>query len=240
VYYFPAGSPSAVQLVWIPSSEYLFAVGLDIALALGLGLLIAVTYARAYRTIVQSSSFVHTCAIMVLLVALLVKTIRISGSDSSALAFALVGLVGLIRFRTVVRDTREFSFVFLCIVVGVLIGAGHQAIGAGICALVLSVLVILDRIGFGGSITLAMRVNVTGNCSALQAYVDALLYVASRVDLISLKSRTDGNATYSFEIVALPGRNISEVIFALRTVKDSTDISIWRLQRGKSGALEDD
>jgi putative exporter of polyketide antibiotics len=95
-------------------SDELIRILKDSADAITLGLVIGVAYMRAYRGLVVSVSFIHTSAVTVLLVALAVGAVLNAGAgagaEAQALAFALVGLLGLIRFRTVVRDTRELSW----------------------------------------------------------------------------------------------------------------------------------
>jgi hypothetical protein len=44
--------------------------------------------------------------------------------DSVARAFSLVGALSIVRFRTVVRDTKDTAFVMFAVVVGMAAGAG--------------------------------------------------------------------------------------------------------------------
>jgi uncharacterized membrane protein YhiD involved in acid resistance len=62
--------------------------------------------------------------------------------DNVARAFSLVGALSIVRFRTVVKDTRDTAFVIFSVVVGMAIGAGHLTVAivgiivAGIAAFV--------------------------------------------------------------------------------------------------------
>jgi len=49
--------------------------------------------------------------------------------NSLALAFSLAGVVGAVRFRTTLRDSRDLVYIFLAIVVG--FSAGVQSLGVG-------------------------------------------------------------------------------------------------------------
>src|SRR5256885_748218 len=108
-----------------------------VSLSLALGLLIGLVYARAYSGILLSASFVHTTVITVPLVAISILAIRgmSTAIGAQALAFSFVGLLGLIRFRTVIRDTREFTFIFFSIVIGVGVGSGLYVATTGACFL---------------------------------------------------------------------------------------------------------
>jgi uncharacterized membrane protein YhiD involved in acid resistance len=48
--------------------------------------------------------------------------------DNIARAFSLVGALSIVRFRTVVQDTKDTAFVIFAVVVGMAIGAGQPAV----------------------------------------------------------------------------------------------------------------
>jgi hypothetical protein len=64
---------------------------------------------------------------LVLLTMLVAMTTIVIG-DSIARAFGLVGALSIVRFRTVVEDTRDTSFVIFAVVVGMALGAGNVLI----------------------------------------------------------------------------------------------------------------
>jgi hypothetical protein len=82
---------------------------------------------------------------LTLLCALVAMATQVIG-DNVARAFSLVGALSIVRFRTVVRDTRDTAFVIFSVVVGMAVGARNlwlAAIGlvvVGGAALVMSAL----------------------------------------------------------------------------------------------------
>ena len=66
---------------------------------------------------------------MVLLAILLGMVSMVIGSNI-ARAFALVGALSIVRFRTVVEDTRDTAFVIFAVVVGMAAGAGAYLVAA--------------------------------------------------------------------------------------------------------------
>ena len=81
-------------------------------------------------------------ATLVLLTILVAMTALVIG-DSAAKAFSLVGALSIVRFRTVVDDTRDTAFVIYAVVVGMGIGSGQYGvclIGIPIVSLVAIVL----------------------------------------------------------------------------------------------------
>jgi hypothetical protein len=218
------------------SSDFL----IELSLATLLGLVVGLVYARAYRGFVLSASFVHTCVIAVVLVSLAVSTVRDAGLEAAALGFALVGLLGLIRFRTVVRDTREFSFIFLAIVTGVLVGSGKLLEAIAGCGVSLAVLVSLERTGFGASSTLAFRVRVRGDQGCLEAYCRVLSSVAKRVHPVSIRVKSADTTIYIFELLASAGKDIDAVSEVLSQVPGTGKIVVSRIQRDKGNTADDE
>lgn len=63
-------------------------------------------------------------ATLVLLTILIAMVTLVIG-DSVARAFSLVGALAIVRFRTVVEDTRDTAFVIFAVAVGMAVGSGH-------------------------------------------------------------------------------------------------------------------
>jgi hypothetical protein len=69
--------------------------------------------------------------------------------NSLALAFSLAGVVGAVRFRTTLRDSRDLVYVFLAIVVGFSAGVQSLAVGAVISIFFNFVLVLTWHYDYG-------------------------------------------------------------------------------------------
>lgn len=202
-----------------------------------LGLVAGVTYAKAYRGLLLSASFVHTIVVTIPIVTLSVLSIRTISIDSSfsgqALAFSMVGLLGLIRFRTVVRDTREFTFIFLAIVTGVGVGSGLLLVSAVTCCLLLALLVLLQASGFGTPLAPSLKVSATGRADAFAEYQAALTSVSARITPVVVLISNE-KYTYEFEVEAHRGQTLASVAAALQTVPGTSTVDVVRLQRGGS------
>ena len=92
---------------------------LIVAFILGCG--VAGIYRWTHRgDAAYSPTFVTTLVLMSVLVAIVTQVI----GDNSARAFGLLGALAIVRFRTLVRDTRDTAFVVFTVVEGMAIGAG--------------------------------------------------------------------------------------------------------------------
>jgi hypothetical protein len=90
--------------------------------ALIFGGIIAVVYRSTQRR--EASMSIVLTTTLVLLTILVAMTALVIG-DNVARAFSLVGALSIVRFRTVVEDTRDTAFVIFAVVIGMAVGAGH-------------------------------------------------------------------------------------------------------------------
>ena len=113
------------------SLEFAFLLGVAMVGATLLMLPTAVVYMVTRRKKGFDQSVVQTMVVLALAVAGVVVIVR----NSLALAFSLAGIVGAVRFRTSLPDTRDMLYIFVSIGVG--LTAGVEALAA---AFVLSLL----------------------------------------------------------------------------------------------------
>ncbi len=92
--------------------------------ALAFGLLIALIYRLTRGPQAAKSPLVAT---LVLLTVLLAMTTIVIG-DNLARAFSVVGALSIVRFRTIVSDTRDTAFVIFSVGVGLAVGAGFLVV----------------------------------------------------------------------------------------------------------------
>jgi hypothetical protein len=93
----------------------------------------------------HNQNVVQTLVILPLVVAGIVFMVQ----NSLALAFSLAGVVGAVRFRTTLRDSRDLVYVFLSIVVGFAAGVQSLAVGAVVSIIFNFVLIITWRYDYG-------------------------------------------------------------------------------------------
>jgi len=90
-----------------------------------LGFVVAFIYCGSQRR--KNFDLLPFFTTLVLLTVLVSMTTVVIG-DSMARAFGLVGALSIVRFRTVVEDTRDTAFVIFAVVVGMAVGAGHPMV----------------------------------------------------------------------------------------------------------------
>ena len=92
---------------------------LSLLLAFVLGQIVAWIYAWTHSGLSYSRSFTQSLVLMTLVTALVMHVI----GSSLVTAFGLLGALAMIRFRNVLKDTRDTVFVFMALVVGLAVGS---------------------------------------------------------------------------------------------------------------------
>lgn len=120
---------------------------INLALVLVLELVIAWVYRHTHRTLSYSQSFVGTIILMGMISSLIMMVV----TENIVGAFALLGAFSLIRFRTIVKETRDIAFVFFALAIGVAVGTNNYTV-AGIGTFSISaVMLLLNRFNFASS-----------------------------------------------------------------------------------------
>lgn len=89
-----------------------------------LSMIIAYTYKKTHQGLSYSQSFVLTIIFITIIIGFVMMVI----GNSLTRAFALVGALSIIRFRTVVKDTKDTAYIFWALAVGMGAGTGNYFI----------------------------------------------------------------------------------------------------------------
>jgi hypothetical protein len=112
-----------------------WAIAARLLLALAFGALVAAIYKWARKSNESTTSFPMTLVLLCVLIAMVTQVI----GDNIARAFSLVGALSIVRFRTVVRDTKDTAYVILAVIAGMSAGAGNLWVAAlGLAAVTLA------------------------------------------------------------------------------------------------------
>jgi uncharacterized membrane protein YhiD involved in acid resistance len=117
---------------------------LNLCLSFALSYLVAKLYRRFFTGPGYSFSFFITLLVTPVVVCMIMMAI----GSNVALSLGLVGALSIIRFRTVVKDTRDLTFLFLNIGIGLCCGSGGYGLaifGTGFVGLVLFVLHMINQ-----------------------------------------------------------------------------------------------
>jgi hypothetical protein len=202
--------------------------------ALVLGGVVAWTYRRTRAASEISTSFATTLVLLCILIAMVTQVI----GDNIARAFSLVGALSIVRFRTVVRDTRDTAYVIFSVVVGMAVGANDPWVaGIGILVVVLAAFLLKRGVaaGRGPLPTFELRLRV-GLGFDFDAIIGRLLdeWLVSR-QLLSIGTVKQGTMlSVVYEARLLPERSPADLLQALRRVDGVQSVDLRR----RTAALE--
>ncbi|MBM3764928.1 MAG: DUF4956 domain-containing protein [Acidobacteria bacterium] len=106
-------------------------IPIRVAVAILYGAAVAWIHQRTSKPADASPSLQATLVLLAGLIAMVTQVI----GDNVARAFSLVGALSIVRFRTVVRDTRDTAFVIFAVVAGM--AAGSQAYWLGAAGMII-------------------------------------------------------------------------------------------------------
>lgn len=157
------------------------------AAAFGFGCLVAGTYHfTRNRAVTETKSLLATLVLLTVLIAMISSVI----GDNVARAFALVGALSIVRFRTVVQDTRDTAFVIYSVGAGMAVGTGHLLV-ALICAPFAALAAFAFRTTYGSaagtSQVLKLRVEAETDIDALEDALGSLVETVQPIGIATAK-----------------------------------------------------
>ena len=165
----------------------------NIVAAFVIGVLLSVTYRITHKGLSYSQSFSQTVVFVAVIVAIVMMVI----GGSLARAFALVGALSIIRFRTVLKDTKDMAFIFGALALGMAAGTSNYFLAAAGTILVILVAYILYKTNFGAvyKSEFILRFRFIRSEDSTR-YVDTIASACKRSDLLHMEPAGD-NASVS-------------------------------------------
>lgn len=118
---------------------------LNLLIAFFLGFIISLVYKKTHKGLSYSQSFVLTNIFVAVIVAMVIMVI----GNNLARAFALVGALSIIRFRTVVKDTKDTAYIFWSLAAGMAAGTGSYFLAASGTTIITMIALVLNYTNYG-------------------------------------------------------------------------------------------
>jgi uncharacterized membrane protein YhiD involved in acid resistance len=208
------------------SADYSFQTTLlALLLAFVLGQVIAWTYAWTHSGLSYSRSFTQSLVLMTIVVSLVMFVI----GKSIVTAFGLLGALALIRFRNVLKDTRDTVFVFVALVVGMAVGTQRYQIAVTGTVAMLLVVLYLNATSFGtlgrfdGYLTLRLAAAGRGrdeSTQLLNRFCRAVKQISTR------QSGEEESAEFVFQIGLRDRERSNDLLQQLRQLEGVTHASL--------------
>jgi uncharacterized membrane protein YhiD involved in acid resistance len=198
---------------------------LSLLLAFVLGQVLAWVYYLTHSGLSYSRSYVQSLILITVVVAMVMAVI----GNNIITAFGLMGALAIVRFRNVIKDTRDIAFIFCALVVGMAAGS-HRYLTAILGTMVLSLIAIyLFFTDFGSHEPHNgfLRFSLRGSLAADHPVIAILRRFCGSFTLISVQDSGFGEpAEYAYQILIRDPVQNEEFVSALEKVEGVENISL--------------
>ena len=136
-----------LETATIPTEISISSALLSMMVALLLGIVISFSYFIITPKKDRSASFTMSLIILPTIVAVVILLI----GGNLARAFSMAGIFTIVRFRSIPGDSKDISFVFLTMAVGLAIGLGYLTFGVVIAVVLGIAIIAINKTGYGVS-----------------------------------------------------------------------------------------
>jgi hypothetical protein len=214
------------------SSPPIQAVAMSLLLGFVLGQIIGWVYMATHTTPSYSSSFVASLVVLPVIVALMM----ILMSGSLMIAFGLLAVFAVVRFRNVLKDTRDTTYILWAIVEGMAVGTFRYSTALTGAACVVLVLLYLWFTSFGirNRFDAALSLSIPTGAEGAREAIEQILYrFADRTVLTSERLSGDARSILSYRILLRDPARRCELREALSAAGDIRELSFY-LQNDES------
>ena len=199
---------------------------LSLLLAFVIGQLIGWVYMATHTSPSYSSSFVASLVVLPVTVALMM----ILMAGSLMIAFGLLAVFAVVRFRNVLKDTRDTTYILWAIVQGMAVGTFRYStalVGAGCVILVLFYLW-MTEFGVRHRFDAALSVSVPGDSATMRERIEEILHrFSDRTLLTGERLSPDARNVLSYRLLLRDPSRRGELRAALASAGDVHELSFY-------------
>lgn len=199
---------------------------LSLLLAFVLGQVIAWVYYFTHSGLSYSRTYVQSLVLVTIVVSMVMAVI----GDNIVRAFGLMGALAIIRFRNVVKDTRDIVFIFCALVVGMAAGSQRYAIAVLGTAVLSLIAIYLDLTGFGTHQPHNgfLRFSLPGHIGPKHPVPDILKRFCGSFTLISAQDSGFGSSVveYAYQLMVRNAKKNEQMLAELEKVEGIENVSL--------------
>ena len=199
---------------------------INLVLSFILGVLISLIYKKTHKGLSYSQSFMVTNIFVAVIVCMVIMII----GNSLARAFALVGALSIIRFRTVVKDTKDTAYIFWSLASGMAAGTGSYFLAIAGSIIISGIALILFYTNFGSIIKseFIVQFRINSNDPNITSQYNKLIsgFTKSHT-LLSSESSGDGQTIkVSFDVIMKEEMKQNELISKISKIDGVSEVVI--------------
>jgi len=217
-----------------PSTGALFSpadIILSLSLAFVLSQLLAWVYYFTHSGLSYSRSFVQSLILITVVVAMVMAVI----GSSIVVAVGLMGALAIIRFRNIIKDTRDVAFIFCALVVGMASGFHRYDVAIIGTFFLCSIAIYLYLTGFGTHEPHNgfLRFSIKGHIGPHHPVPGILKRFCSNFTLISAQDSSFGTALveYAYQLMIRNAERNEQMLSELAKVEGIENINLTMQER---------
>ncbi|MFW6153987.1 MAG: DUF4956 domain-containing protein [Planctomycetota bacterium] len=197
---------------------------LSMSLALVLGHIVAWVYMLTHTGLSYSRTFVASLMVLPVIVSLVMMLM----TNSLVVAFGLLAIFAVVRFRNVLKDTRDTVFILWAIVEGMAVGTGLMgaAIMGGLFIGVVFLYMRLTAFGIRHRYDVMLSLQWAGPTPPREALGPLLKRHAARAQLVSQRGDT-GDMDLSYRLLLRDPTRSQELLDELRALGGVEHASLY-------------
>ena len=206
--------------IYLPSE-----IIINLIISFILGVVISLVYKKTHKGLSYSQSFMVTNIFISVIVCMVIMII----GNNLARAFALVGALSIIRFRTVVKDTKDTAYIFWALAAGMASGTGSYFLAIAGTAILTGIAFILYFTNYGSmyksEFILQFRTNVDDQQKPV--YNKTISEYTKTSTLLNAESSGDGESIkLSFDIIMKEDMSQDKFISDLSKVAGVSEVVV--------------
>ena len=191
-----------------------------------LGVVISIVYKKTHKGLSYSQSFMITNIFVAVIVCMVIMII----GNSLARAFALVGALSIIRFRTVVKDTKDTAYIFWSLAAGMAAGTSSYFLAFVGTAIISVIAFSLHHLNFGSFIKseFILQFRIKSNDTKIsKSYNEIISKYSKTSTLLNSESATDGKSIkLNFDLVLKEEKDQTELLSELSKINGLSEVMI--------------
>ena len=215
-----------IQKVYFPN-EIIF----NLIISFFYGLLISYVYKKTHKGMSYSQSFMITNIFLSVIVCMVIMVI----GNSISRAFALVGALSIIRFRTVIKDTKDIVYIFWSLAAGMACGTGSYFLALASAVLITIIAYILFRTNYGSiyksEFILQFRYSKLNESEKVASYLKKLSEFCSTHNLLNSEPSGDKKSLkLTYDIVLKEEMDSNKFVLEISNCSGVSEASIVAAQ----------
>ena len=206
--------------IYLPSE-----IIINLLISFVLGLVISFVYKKTHRGLSYSQSFVVTNIFIAVIVCMVIMII----GNNLARAFALVGALSIIRFRTVVKDTKDTAYIFWSLAVGMAAGTGSYFLALAGTTIITFIAIVLYLTNYGSiyKSEFILQFRSKNDNDKKNEYNSVISDYTKSSKLLNVESSGDNKSLkLSFDVVMKEDKSYDQFVTDLSSIQGLTEVIV--------------